>query len=205
MIHLFEYGFENFTFDKEINSLENISYSSWAKDTIVFAKEKGIIDRNLTDNYKSHISKKDFAKLLIRTIYIAQTGGLDGFSYELASNNALDCGLIKNSSIISRCNEPISREDAASVMTQLLSHLRYQPIAIYPQKIYLDDDSISNNLRLSIYYLQQRGLMGSYKDKEFNPQRKLTLEEGISLATKLYQSYSNSPSRFINKSRLFTN
>lgn len=205
MISLFEYGFENFIFDKEKNLLENVSFSPWAKDTIALSQEKEIIDMSITKNYKSYISKKDFAKLLIRTIYISQAGGLDGFSNEFATDNALDWGLIKNSSPISRCNEPITREEAAYSISQLLSYLRYQPVVIYPQKMYQDNDAISKDLLSSIYHLQQAGLMGSHKDIEFNPQRNLTLEEGISLAIKLYQSYANSPSRFINKSRLFTN
>ena len=197
---LFDYGFENFTLqiqDKDI-FLENNSFSPWAKETVHFALEKEIISNNIK-SYESAISKKEFIELLMRTIYIAENGSVEGFSKRLAIDHALELKLIHSTSLLSGFNAPLSRETAASITTQLLSSVNYKPTLVYPSHSYEDLNLAYADDVPSIYYLQQTGIMGSHKGGNFYPKENLTLEHGISIATQVYKMYSNSPYSYINK------
>lgn len=197
---LFDYGFENFKLvNKEGHTdLENISFSPWAKEIIDFAFDNKLLEPS-TQNYQSPLSKRDFLELLMRTIYLSEHQSLDGFSKDFAINQALDLGLIPNTSILSGFNDPISRETGASLVAELLQAINYQPISLYPMLVYQDQNLMAPNNLASIYYLQQREIMGSNNSNYFYPQDQLTLEEGLSLITQIYKLYSSSPQSYINK------
>ncbi|HHX62752.1 MAG TPA: D-alanyl-D-alanine carboxypeptidase [Epulopiscium sp.] len=197
---LFDYGFENFTLQIKGNdiSIENHSFSPWAKDIVHFALEHELTRPNVK-SYQSPISKKDFIELLMRTTYLAENKNLEGFSNDLAINHALEWDLIQNTSLLSGFNDSLNRETAASLTTQLLSSLDYKPTLVYSPQAYEDFDLISPDKISSINYLQQGGIMDSRADTYFYPKEAFTLEEGLSLATQLYKLYSNSPYSFINR------
>lgn len=198
---LFEYGFENFTLEKENNNtyLRNISFSPWAEDIISFAIDNSLIDSFSTKSYQDYISTKDFIRLLARTVAVAHSQAPDELSNTDALNYALEHNLIASSSILSGINEPINRQNAAVLLYEFLDSLNYKPYEIYPYNVYDDNDSISIDALNSIYFLQKSGLLGSYKDGNFNPEKNLTLEEAISISTKLYKIYSNSLEAKLNK------
>lgn len=197
---LFDYGFDNFNLQIDGNEilLENNSYSPWAKDIVSFALEKELISEQ-PQSYESTISKKDFVELLMRTAYIAQNKGLEGFSQDHAIDKALEENLIQNTSLLSGFNEPINRETVADLTSKFLSTLEYHPMKVYDSHFYEDLNLTYPDYVASIYYLQQTGIMGSHKGGNFNPQGNLTLEEGLSIATNFYKLYSNSLSSYINK------
>lgn len=199
MTTLFDYGFENFSVgvNSQGISLRNNSFSPWAKETINFALKNKLID-DAAHNYQGDISKKDFTELLMRTIYLAQNGILEDYTSGLAINNALKWNLIESDSLLSGFNNPISRETSADLTAKLLSSLSYDPAIIYPLYPYKDLDGIAPDYRASVYYLQQRGIMGS-KGGYFSPEENLTYEGAISIATTLYKQYSTSPRSYINE------
>ena len=197
---LFDYGFENFKLKSEGNHshIENISFSPWAKEIVDFSLENDLMDPS-TQSYQANLSKKDFIQLLMRTIYLSEHKTLDGFSTEMAINNALALGLIANTSLLSGFNHPISRETGASLVTELLRTINYQPLPLYSPHHYKDQNLMASNNVASITYLQQRGIMGSNNSDHFYPQDPLTLEEGLSLISQVYKLYSNSTDSYINK------
>ena len=135
----------------------------------------------------------------MRSIFVAQNHPIEGFSKELAIENALDRDLIQSTSLMSGFTSPLSREKAAHLTTKLLSSIHYKPAKVYPSHSYEDQNVISPDHVASIYYLQQNGIMGSSTGGQFNPTKNLTLEEGLSIANQLYKLYSASPYSYINK------
>ena len=197
---LFDYGFDNFALQIKGNgiSLENNSFSPWAKDIVQFALKNELIS-NSAKSYESTLSKQDFIELLMRTVYIGENRSLTGFSKDFAIHEALEQDLIQSTSLLSGFNRPLTRETAASLISQLLSSINYKPTLVYPSHLYKDLHGVSVDSMPSIYYLQQTGIMGSYKGGNFRPHENLTLEEGLSIATQIYKLYSNSPYSYINK------
>ena len=202
---LFGYGFENFALDQRNGSptLANHSFSPWAKATVSFALDHQLMDPSSQD-YQTPISKKDFMELLMRTVHMAQNKSLDGFSDQASVDYALNWELIKSSSILSGYNDPLDRETAATLTSKLVSHLHYNPVHIYPVHHYVDHDTISPHTLSGIYELQQTGFMGSPKGGLFQPKELITHEQALSIATKLYNSYINSPQSFVNALKLKT-
>ena len=208
---LFEYGFENFSLDEKDGKplLLNHSFSPWAKETVSFALDHQLIDPSAQD-YQMPISKKGFIELLMRTVHIAQTKTLDGFSRQQAVEDALNWNLIQSTSILSGYNDPINRETAAALTAQLLAHLNYKPIAIYPTRHYMDHETMSPHMLDEIYDLQQSGIFGSYSsgsynDAPFGPKEFLSREQGLSIVIKLYQLYGNSVSRYFPNQKVVQN
>ncbi len=200
MNNLFDYGFENFTLKTNDNdvSLENHSFSPWAKDIVNFALANDLIEDH-SQSYESAISKKDFVELLMRAAYVAENKSLDGFSQAIAISKALEWGLVEDTSLLSGFNAPINRDTAAYLTNKFLTSLNYDPIEIYKAQFYEDENLISSNYLRSTTYLQQTGIMGSHKGGHFYPTENLTLEEGLSISTQVYKLYANSLSSYINK------
>lgn len=196
---LFNYGFENFALNpnKQETFLENNSFSPWAKDMVDFALKNQLIDHT-TQSYQGSISKQDFTELLMRTVHIAENRRLEDFSSTLAISHALESGLIDSDSLLSGFNQPINREASADLTAKLLSSLNYNPTALYPLTPYEDKDGMTPDYLSAIYYLQQRGLMGS-AGGYFSPKENLTYESALSIATKLYKRYSISPYSSVNR------
>jgi len=200
---LFDYGFKNFALEIKDNDalLINQSFSPWAKTTVEFGLDSQLIDPGVQD-YQTPISKGDFVELLMRMVHIAENKDLVGFSSQMAIDQALDWGLIKSTSILSDYNDPLDRETAASLTTNLLSCLNYKPITVYPKQQYLDHALISSPMISGIYNLQQAGILGSHEGGSFKPKDQLTWEQGLSIITRLYKWYDNSPWSFLNQRAL---
>lgn len=196
---LFDYGFENFKLKIKSGKpyLENNTFSPWAKDIVDFALEMDLID-NSAKHYQSWISTEDFIGLLMRTIYASENKTSDGFSNDLALNQALRQGLILNTSLLSGFYAPITREKAASISVKLLSSINYKPILVYPAHTYEDSNLANPDYLSSIYNLQQSGIMELPESNKFSPKNNLTMEEALSVATQIYKLYSISPYSFIN-------
>ena len=199
---LFDYGFDNFALEVTGDDvfLKNNTFSPWAKDIVTFALEHELITHS-PQNYSSPISKQGFVELLMRTVYIAQNKHLEGFDPLLSFDQAIGWDLIHNTSLLSGFNDPLTRETAADMVTKLLESVGYRPNKLFPTHYYEDLDLASSDYVPAIYYLQETGIMGSYKGGYFYPHEHLTVEQGLSVARQLYKLYASSPYSYLHKTQ----
>ena len=87
------------------------------------------------------------------------------------------------------------------MVTKLLESVGYRPNKLFPTHYYEDLDLASSDYVPAIYYLQETGIMGSYKGGYFYPHEHLTVEQGLSVARQLYKLYASSPYSYLHKTQ----
>lgn len=178
MNELFEYGHQNFntlSLGESGSYIENVSYSSWAKDSINYALSEGWIPRS-TRNYMSPISATEFISLLQKAINIKQGPSL----YQYNTDPQLS---------MYHMNTPITRMDAAYIIYKLCNTLELRPYRFYDQINIPDTQGLPSYYQQAINYTTSTKILGSPTDP-FNPTGNLTYEHAIVIAHKLNKLFN---------------
>ncbi len=171
--------------------------SDWAKESIETAINIGIVPKELRNNYKSNISRKEFCQLAIST-YIAKTGNkidetaespFDDIS-DVSITAAYNLGIVKGTGLKKFTpDNNITRQEAAVMLRNLANILK---IADTPkQEKFIDENYFADWAKDAIYFVAgiKSGdtfvMVGTEKGK-FSPWMNYTREQAVATMLRLY-------------------
>lgn len=184
--NLFDYGSSNFSMLTDATgakSIENHSYSPWAKPYVEYALSNKWITAS-TDNYSDPINKDEFISLLINAI---------PNQYATILNQYVKHPNAK----VSRDLLPLTRGNVALILSQMVHDLNLNPVTYYASTNIPDIVDQSQVIKNAIYFTTRINLLGK-PDMPFNPNEYLTYEQALSIAYNLEHIFKNSlPNIFI--------
>lgn len=159
--------------------------SSWFSEKIALLEKEGQLDGRLYSDYKSFVSRKDFAYLGVR-LYELYTGRTSTVGNEKFVDTTDEWILkAKHIGIVSgfpdgsfKPNQPIRRDELAHLFVNVLKIAK----ATYKaagSKRFTDDQQIQSWAKMSVYIATENGLINGVGNNQFNPSGNATREEAL--------------------------
>lgn len=172
--------------------------SDWARETIEEIKEKELLDERLLGNYRSNISRADFAYLGVK-LYEQITGnkaesGDAKFedskdSYVLkAKNTGIVNGYLEEGVSKFKPNNEINRAEIAKLFINVLTACD-KDIDIKSAKVFKDEYDIPLWARESVHIAKNFSIVEGVGGNVFDPKGKATREQALAMYYRIYKKY----------------
>ncbi len=149
----------------------------WAKDSINYLYEKGIISPASDKKFRpgDSVTRAEFVKMLVMSLGINENAGdikfgdvsRDAWYYDYVAA-AVHYGLIKGND--DNCFEPdagITRQDICVILSRAMDKLGYTPENY--NDLFADNDKISDYAVNAVYRLRDFGVVNGVGDNRFDP------------------------------------
>ena len=155
--------------------------SDWAKETVEFAKELGLLPEELQNRYRKNIKREIFCELVYELPFV-KSAKVEPVLFTDTKNskvqhlaglgviNGVGDGLFASDSLI-------TREEAATILNRVLVLANREDKSI--GELFEDDNSISDWAKDSVYRVRNAGVMNGMGDNMFVPKGKYTTEQAI--------------------------
>jgi hypothetical protein len=162
-----------------------ITASTWARDSIIQAFKLGLIPQNLQDNYKSNITRAEFAALTV-ALYETVTGMEIALTREIAFIDTTDINVQKAAYIDVvkgvggnrfAPDDGLTREQAA-VMLARLAYALDKPLP-EADATFADSEQVNLWAIDAVGSVQATGIMDGIGGNKFDPQGDYTREQSI--------------------------
>lgn len=175
------------------------SYSDWAELDIKKAIENNIVTPHILSNFKSDITREEFAELLI--LVYEQLGGaepviteknrfIDTQSIPIMKANALGI----TSGVGNGKFNPhgkISRQQLAVMSEGLLNALEISPIVTMEYRFFADEVEIADYAKNSIQLMNKLGIMTGVGNQRIDPRGNVPRQQAIAVLARLFELYND--------------
>ncbi|MDD3571061.1 MAG: S-layer homology domain-containing protein, partial [Lachnospiraceae bacterium] len=179
----------------------DIKCSTWAREAVTSASEKGFVPSSLLSKANEPITRKEMCSLIMQ-FYRVHTGtdyksnAKSKFTDEQSNDvvSAVELGLFSGvSSSKFEPNTKVTREQMATVMARLFNKVN---IKLTPDstsdEVFKDNAKISNWAKPSVALLKKNGIVNGDSSGYFNPKAITTTEQVIAVLMQTQATFSQS-------------
>ena len=158
----------------------------WANSYIIDGMNKGWVDTTNVFNPEKFITRAEFVKIVNKVFNFTEQGGENFKDIELGAWYYEDICIGVRAGYINgyedgtfRPNEPISREEAASIVRTITG------LVENGSSKFTDDNEIGSWAKKSVYALADNKIMSGYEDNTFRPKNKITRAEAVATLSRV--------------------
>ena len=175
-------------------------HSHWARNDIMFLKNLSIINGYADGSFKPelNVSRAEFAAMVVRAAGWAveeyhneysDVAARDWFASDIAV--MFRRGVMKGSGDTFRPGDMITREEAAVTIVRACSAAGGFDTAQNPEKVFDDENEISNWAVSSVKAAYMAGLVNGVDDARFSPKTEMTRAETAAIIRRMYEMQHN--------------
>ena len=178
--------------------IEGIDSSEWATDYILECMELGFLEDVSELNYKEPITREKFCEIVYNMLDKTME-----IKWQKTSPNPFRDTF--NEKVFSLCHEGVingkgdytfapddylTREEAATILIRTAQLMEIgMPENAYDDKVYDDEDEISEWAFPSVHYCRKLNIMVGTSETEFSPKETYTAEQAVATVMRLYKAH----------------
>lgn len=181
----------NAKFKTLAKGIEGSTISSWAKPFVENLNQKYVIEQDDFNDYTQPITRRDFAKLIVRLQERVNNKIMVEGSSQFNDTNDIYISKVKENKLMNGVGDgnfnpygSLTREQAATIIGRMLPD---DLVVTQEYIMYEDDELISDWASNHIQIVSKLGLMEGY-DNKFHPQDELTIEQAATLINNFINS-----------------